>query len=310
MKITLAENFRAVFYAPYYALKSLGLAAREGVDLEWLPPGSPGGAIDDVKRGAIDLTWGGPMRVMRDHDTTPADGASLLCFGEVVARDPFCLVGNPDPAGFGLADLAHLRLGLVSEVPTPWQCLQADLRAAGCDIGTIPLTRGLTMEGQLQALKNGALDVAQLFEPFVSRSIAERAGSLLYTAARRGPTVYTTFICSRAGMAAKGTAFAALDRALQNLLDWMAAEGPGELARITAAYFPDIPADLFRASVERYCDEAVWARSTKVSRAGFDRLAASLLAGGFIASPMDYDACVHCFDPKTMRNPGDSNETA
>ena len=309
MRITLAENFRAVFYAPYYALKSLGLAEREGVELEWLPPGSPGGAIDDVKRGAIDLTWGGPMRVMRDHDTTPADGASLLCFGELVARDPFCLVGTPDPARFRLTDLAHLRLGLVSEVPTPWQCLQADLRAAGCDVSALPVTRGLTMEEQLQALKVGALDVAQLFEPFVSRSIAEQAGSLLYTAAQRGPTVYTTFICSRTGMAAKGTAFAALDRALQTLLDWMAAEGPGELARITATYFPDIPANLFRASVERYCAEGVWARSTEVSRAGFDRLAASLLAGGFIASPMDYDACVHRIAPQAIRNPGDSNET-
>ncbi len=309
MRITLAENFRAVFYAPYYALKSLGLAEREGLDVAWLPPGSPGGAIDDVKRGTVDLTWGGPMRVMRDHDTTPADGASLLCFGEVVARDPFCLVGRPDPAQFRLADLAHLRLGLVSEVPTPWQCLQADLRAADCDINAIPVTWGLTMEAQLQALKDGTLDVAQLFEPFVSQSITERAGALLYTAARRGPTVYTTFICSRAGMAARGAAFAALDRALQHLLDWMDSEGPGELARVTAAYFPDIPADQFRASVERYCAEGVWARKTEVSRAGFDRLAASLLSGGFIASPMSYDACVHRFEPTSPRTPGDPNET-
>ena len=133
MKITLAENFRAIFYAPFYALKVLDLARREGVDIAWLPPGAPGGAIDDVKRGTVDLTWGAPMRVMKDLDSTPADGRSLLCFGEVVARDPFCLVGTPDPAGFDLTALARLRFGVVSEVPTPWLCLQGDLRDAGID---------------------------------------------------------------------------------------------------------------------------------------------------------------------------------
>jgi len=299
MRISLAENFRAVFYAPCYALKSLGLAEQEGLDITWLPPGSPGGAIDDVKRGTVDLTWGGPMRVMRDHDTTPADGASLVCFGEVVARDPFCLVGRPDPAQFRLADLSHLRLGLVSEVPTPWQCLQADLRAAGCDIAAMPVTQGLTMEAQLQALKAGTLDVAQFFEPYVSRSLAEQAGHLLYTAARRGPTVYTTFICSRDGLAARAEAFAALNRALRTLLVWIASEGARELARVTAPTFPDIPSDIFGNAVARYCAEGVWAREPEVSVEGFDRLARSLLGGGFIAKPMAYADCVHRFDAGT-----------
>jgi len=239
------------------------------------------------------------MRVMRDHDTTPADGASLVCFGEVVARDPFCLVGRPDPAQFRLADLSHLRLGLVSEVPTPWQCLQADLRAAGCDIAAMPVTQGLTMEAQLQALKAGTLDVAQFFEPYVSRSLAEQAGHLLYTAARRGPTVYTTFICSRDGLAARAEAFAALNRALRTLLVWIASEGARELARVTAPTFPDIPSDIFGNAVARYCAEGVWAREPEVSVEGFDRLARSLLGGGFIAKPMAYADCVHRFDAGT-----------
>ena len=94
MQLTLAENFRAVFYTPFYVLRELRLAEQAGLNIEWLAPGSPGGAIDQIKDGSVDLTWGGPMRVMKDHDTCPADGSSLLCFGEVVARDPFFLVGS------------------------------------------------------------------------------------------------------------------------------------------------------------------------------------------------------------------------
>ena len=68
MKLTIAENFRAVFYAPFYALRALELAEREGLQIEWLPGERPGGAIDEVKRGRIDAQFGGPMRVMKDHE--------------------------------------------------------------------------------------------------------------------------------------------------------------------------------------------------------------------------------------------------
>lgn len=299
MKITLAENFRAIFYVPFYALKVLGLAEREGVAIEWLPPGAPGGAIEQIKSGAIDLTWGGPMRVMKDHDSTPQNGASLVCFGAVVARDPFCLVGRTAPAGFELADLAALRLGVVSEVPTPWLCLQADLHDAGVAVEAMiasgRVRTGMTMAQQLQALKDGLLDVIQLFEPHVSQALSEGSGKLLYSASARGPTVYTTFICSRDGLAARRAAFAAIYRALDLLQPWIASHGWAELARITAAFFPDVPNEIFRAAVERYCQSGVWARTPRISEPGIDRLSYSLQRGGLIGSRIDYASCVHAF---------------
>ncbi|WP_230590313.1 ABC transporter substrate-binding protein [Bordetella bronchiseptica] len=201
MKLRLAENFRAVFYAPFYALKALGHAERAGLEIEWLAPGDPGGAIDAVKSGAIDLTWGGPMRVIKDHDSAPDNGASLLSFGEAVGRDPFSLVGRAGLAARDLHDLPSLRLGVVSEVPTPWYCLRADLHDRGIDIARDGrLVEGLTMPRQVQALADGTLDVAQLFEPCASQALAA-GGRLLYDAASRGPTVYTTFICTRDGLA-------------------------------------------------------------------------------------------------------------
>ena len=126
MKIRLSENFRAVFYAPYYATQALGLYAREGVEVEFMNSSVPGDAVAGLIDGTIDLTWGGPMRVMRAHDQRP--DSPLVCFCEVVARDPFFLIGRSDRADFRLTDLAHLRFATVSEVPTPWMCLQHDLR--------------------------------------------------------------------------------------------------------------------------------------------------------------------------------------
>ena len=42
MKIRLAENFRAIFYAPFSATQALGLYEREGVDIDFVGSSVPG----------------------------------------------------------------------------------------------------------------------------------------------------------------------------------------------------------------------------------------------------------------------------
>jgi NitT/TauT family transport system substrate-binding protein len=290
MKLRIAENFRAVFYAPFYAIRALGFAAREGLEIDWLPSDTPGGTIEQVKSGAIDAQWGGPMRVLKDHDSTDP---SLLCFAEVVWRDPFYLVGKSRPA-FALEDLAAMRLGVVSEVATPWYCLRADLEDAGVDTAKLNTIRNLTMPQQLEALASGKLDAVQLFEPYASRALAD-GNAILYAAASRGPTAYTAFITSRDSASKRREEFAALERATQAMLDWVAKEGPAKLARVSAPFFPDVPPDLLRSALERYHRAGLWSRTTTVSEAGFERLAHSLHAGGFISRRAAYAECVHDF---------------
>src|SRR5690348_6652348 len=131
MRIKLAENFRAVFYAPFYATQALGFYASEGIAVDLIDSAAPGAATAGLLDGSIDLAWGGPMRVMKARDLDPA--SPLVCFCEVVTRDPFFLLGKANRSSFRLADLARLRVATVSEVPTPWLCLQHDLREQGTD---------------------------------------------------------------------------------------------------------------------------------------------------------------------------------
>ena len=302
MKLRIAENFRAVFYAPFYAIRALGLAEREGLAIEWLPSETPGGTIEEVKRGRIDAQWAGPMRVLKDHDSTPADGARLVCFSEVVGRDPFYLIGRKGQPPLRLKDLAAMRLGIVSEVPTPWYCLRADLEDAGVDTAAMRsagrLVDNLTMPQQLEALAAGKLDVVQLFEPDASRALAD-GNAILYAASSRGATCYTGFITSRESATKRREEFVALTRATQTVLDWVADNGPAELARVTASFFPSVPQNLLRAAYERYHRAGLWSRTTAVSKTGFERLAYSLHDGGFIAHRATYAECVQDFGRRT-----------
>src|SRR4051795_11980563 len=95
MRVKLSENFRAVFYAPFYATHALGYYPTEGVEVELLNSPAPAAAAAGLLDGSIDISWGGPMRVMKAHDENP--NSPMVCFCEVAARDPFFLVGKHDP---------------------------------------------------------------------------------------------------------------------------------------------------------------------------------------------------------------------
>jgi NitT/TauT family transport system substrate-binding protein len=288
VKIRLMENFRAIFYAPYYAAHTLGFYANEGVDVELVSSDAPGDAIAHLANDTIDLTWGGPMRVMTAHDRD--DQSPLVCFGEVVSRDPFFLIGNFER--FKLSDLARLRFAAVSEVPTPWMCLQHDLREADIDPAMITRISDRTMADNYAALRDGQLDVMQAFEPFASQAEMDRAGEILYAASSRGPTVYTAFIATRGKVAAHRDAFVTMTHALAKMQQWLYAHSGKELAEVVASFFSDVPQDLLARSLQRYLDAGLWARDPAMSKQGFERLGSSFLSGGSLKLAPIFENCV------------------
>jgi NitT/TauT family transport system substrate-binding protein len=290
MPIRLMENFRAVFYAPYYATHALGFFAREGIEVELLTSDAPGDAVPRLIDGSIDLTWGGPMRVMRAHDQDAR--SPLVNFCEVVSHDPFFLIGKPGPAPFRLADLAHKRFASVSEVPTPWLCLQHDLREQGLDPDRLPRIADRSMARNYDALRSGGIDVMQAFEPFASLADRDRAGAILYAASTRGPTAYTAFIATRDACARHRGEFATIARATTKMLGWLYSHPAEELAAAVARYFPDVATDVLASSLRRYRDAGLWSRDTRMNERGFARLAQSLHSGSFIARMPGYDECV------------------
>jgi NitT/TauT family transport system substrate-binding protein len=290
MRIRLAENFRALFYAPFYATHALGFYADEGIAVDLLDSPAPAAAAAGLLDGSIDVSWGGPMRVLKARDLDPA--SPLVCFCEVVARDPFFLVGKAEHSDFHLANLPRLKVATVSEVPTPWLCLQHDLRELGIDPKRMNRVANLTMGDNLTALRKGELDVAQMFEPYASMALQAGAGAILYAASSRGPTVYTTFLATHDSIRRNRAAFLAMIRATRRTLDWVAAHRAEELAVAVAPFFQDVPPDLLVSSLGRYRDANLWARSPDVSRQGFDRLAESLKSGEFITHMHSYEDCV------------------
>ena len=280
MAITLQESLRAIFYAPFYVALARGAFAAEGVEIRFASSPRPQDAALRLMDGTVDVCWGGPMRVMETYHHVP--GCDIVNFAEVVTRDPFFLLGREARPGLRLSDLTSVRLATVSEVPTPWLCLQHDLRLAGIDPTRIARVADRTMAENMAALKAGTVDAIQVFEPCPSLLLAEGAAHIWYTAADRGPTSYTTFYTRRGTLATRRDELMRMVRAIHRTQKWVARASGGEIAAAIAGYFADLPTPVLTDACTRYKAIGIWSDTPVLPRAGYDRLRDGLVSGGFV----------------------------
>ncbi|HEY8289255.1 MAG TPA: ABC transporter substrate-binding protein [Acetobacteraceae bacterium] len=288
--ITLSENFRALFYAPFYAAHATGAYMAEGVEVVLRNSPSPAATAADLRGGRIDAMWGGPLRVMLTHAADA--GSDLVCFCDVVARDPFFVIGAKPRTHFSAADLAGIRFAPVAEVPTPWLCLQDDIRRAGVDPASLNRISGPGMAENAAALRAGKLDAVQLFQPYAEELLASGAGHLWYAAADRGLTAYTTLVTRRPVVAARRQELLAMVRAMHRTLRWIAATDGDEIARALAPFFPAIPDELAAAALNRYRALGLYAPDPVLRREGYDRLAGAMRSGGALDRLIPFASCV------------------
>jgi NitT/TauT family transport system substrate-binding protein len=288
--LTLSENFRALFYAPFYATFAIGAFGAEGVEVTLRTSPDPAQTAADLRAGRIDVMWGGPLRVLLTHQADPA--SDVVCFCDVVARDPFFIIGRTPRPDFTLEQLVGLRFASVSEVPTPWLCLQDDLRRSGVDPAGLARVGNRTMAENAADLRAGRLDAAQLFQPHAEALLAAGAGHLWYAAAGRGLTAYTTLVTRRATIASRRAELLAMVRGVHRALRWIAATPGTEVARVLADYFPDVPPPIFAAAIDRYRALDLYGPDPITRREGFDRLSQAMISGGALLRPIPFETCV------------------
>jgi NitT/TauT family transport system substrate-binding protein len=290
MAIVLQESLRGLFYAPYYAALTLGAYDKEGVEVRFVSAASPGAAPSALYDGTADVSWGGPMRVNQLYQER-AD-CDLVCLGEAVTRDPFLLIGREPRPNFTFGDLMSARVATVSEVPTPWLCLQEDLRRARLDPDKLNRIAGRGMADNMAALRRGDIDVVQLFQPLAEELLAGGAGHLWYAQADRGPCSYTTFYARRSILAAKSEEMAGLVRGLYRAQKWLHGASIETLAETVQPYFPAVSQTLLCAALARYRALGIWSPSPILPRDGYERLTAGLVSGGFVHAATPYEIAV------------------
>jgi NitT/TauT family transport system substrate-binding protein len=290
VQLTLCENMRAVPYVPFYLALAGDYWRSEGLDVRHVVSPSTARTATGLLDGSVDVSWGGPMRVMMHHDADPR--CPLVCFAQVVARDPFLLVGRRRKPAFRWRDLAGLRVAPAGDVPTPWMTFQDDLQRAGLDPAAIAGRRVRPMARNLQAYLRGTVDVIQVFEPHAERLVSERRGHVWHRFSERGDIAYTTFYATRRFTGARREACRRLVRGMARAQKALFAATPGAIAAAVAGFLPEVSREALARIIGAYRASGLWARQPDLPPAPYVRLKAALVSGGLIRRDPPYEKVV------------------
>ena len=288
--ITLFENLRAVPYTPFYLAIARGDWAHEGIDVRVETSPAMNQTAEALLDGRADVSWGGPMRVMTYHDADPK--SSLVCFGQVVAGDPFILVGRTQKRNFRFADLIGQRLAVAIEAPTPWLTFQDDLSRAGIDPHGLRRLKDRPMVENVALFKRGRLDVVQVFEPYAYTLVKSGKGHIWHRFATRGDIAYTSFYTTRTFARRNRKTCEALVRGIARAQAALHRETPTEIAGQIGAFFPGLEKSALTQMIKGYRESGLWARPPALPAEAFTRLKAALVSGGLITSDPPYERLV------------------
>jgi NitT/TauT family transport system substrate-binding protein len=171
-------------------------------------------------------------------------------------------------------------------------CLQDDIRRDGADPAAVARVTDATMAQNAAALRAGALEAVQVFQPYAEDLLASDAGHLWYAAADRGLTAYTTLVTRRAVLDRKRDELLSMVRAMHLTLRWIRATPGAEIQRVLASYFPDVAPMIFAAAIDRYRALSLYGPDPVTRREGFDRLAAAMRSGGVLRREIPFEECV------------------
>ncbi len=289
-RITLFENLRAVPYTPFYLAIARGDWEREGLDVRVETSPAMAQTAEALLDGRADVSWGGPMRVMTYHDKKP--DCPLVCFGQVVARDPFILVGREPNERFRFQDLARLRVAVADEAPTPWMTFQDDLGRAGLPPGKLKRTPDQAMSDNVAALRAGKIDVVQVFEPYAEQLVSEGIGHIWHRFAERGDIAYTSFYTTRDFAKRQRRTCRALVKGIGRAQLALHSEPAADIARTIRPFFPELTQRRLARMISNYRKSGLWAKTPALPPEAFTRLKAALLSGGLIKRDVPYENAV------------------
>jgi len=177
-------------------------------------------------------------------------------------------------------------------VPTPWLCLQDDIRRDGADPAALDRTNGPTMAENADALRAGRLDAIQVFQPYAEELLRSGAGHVWYAAANRGLTAYTTLVTRRSVLTSRRDELAAMVRAMYRTLRWLDATPGMEIALALRSFFPGVPTPTCAAAIDRYRALKLYGSDPITRPEGVERLQDAMRSGGALDRVIPFETMV------------------
>lgn len=285
-----------VYYCAHFVAESLGFFTQQGVAVEFTTAQSgghtiQGGQVPAVMAGEADLTIGGPMVIMKNHEE---GGPALVCFCASVAGNPWFLAAKNAQPAFTLADLRGRKVIDVGNVGTASLCFHWLLKQQGLTENEVEILPGSGDQMRdFAAVASGEIDYALHSLHALAPAVADGQLAVVQSlAVATGAVPWSAYIARPDVMAAKRAAFQSFTRAIGMALQWLSAHSAEEVSRVIAPFYRDYPADALIEAVRGYQTSQTFARSTVISAEDFGHFSDILQQAGWLTRAAPYAALV------------------
>jgi NitT/TauT family transport system substrate-binding protein len=285
-----------IYYCAHFVAEALGFFKANGVSVIFTTTESggttvQGGQIPAVLSGEADLTIGGPMVTMKNHED---GGTPLVSFCAAVERNPWFLAGRSARTSFRIGDLRGRRIIDVGNVGTASLCFRWLLEANGLTGNDVEVLPGSgSPQADFDRVAAGEIDYALHSLHALAPAIAGgRLAIVSDLAGSTGPVPWSAYIARPEVVAGNHRAFAAFTTAIGQALDWIGSNTAASVAKVVAPSYADYPDMALELAIEGYQKARVFASSTAIARTDFDHFAAILRGAGWLTSNVPYDALV------------------
>jgi NitT/TauT family transport system substrate-binding protein len=284
-----------IYYCAHFVAEALGFFKANGVSVIFTTSESggktiQGGQIPAVLSGEADLTIGGPMVTMKNHED---GGTPLVSFCAAVERNPWFLAGATAKDDFKISDLRGTSVIDVGNVGTASLCFRWLLENHGLTGAVEVLPGSGLQEADFDRVASGEIDYALHSLHALAPAIAEgKLAIVTDLAGPTGPVPWSAYIARPEVVTEHGTAFEGFASAIAQALDWIRSNTAASIAKIVAPYYADYPPAALELAIDGYQHAKVFAASTAISEADFNHFAAILRGVGWLTSDVPYDALV------------------
>jgi NitT/TauT family transport system substrate-binding protein len=290
MRLTVAQPFRSLFYAPQYVAIHGGHFAAEGLDVQAVVADGSTNTLRALVEGTAQISLGG---LMRSLDVADRGGRLFPHFAEVNSRNGFFLLSRTPRPDFTWRDLVGRTVISFAGAPTPWQCMLTVLRRHGLDPARVTFVRDLHGADAVAAFRAGRGEFLEAGQPTAEELLSGGAAHLVASMGEAtGPVPFSSYMTTPDRLRREPELLLRFTRAVYLAERWMARHDAAAIGDLIAPDFADVPADLRRRAVERYQRQGTWATDPLLRRPGFEYLQQILLDGGFIKRRHRYEDLV------------------
>jgi NitT/TauT family transport system substrate-binding protein len=278
----------SVFYSPLIAAIAGGFLQDEGLGATYFqkPPQRNqyemfrSGEVD-IMQAAVSTSWDPLSKGIRDIP---------LHFAQINQRDGFFLTGRAGSTTFEWKDLEGARL-LADHAQQPFAMLKYGLHLKGIPLDRIHLLNAGPPDAMAKAFREGKGDYVHLQGPAPQQLEIDGAGKIVAAMGEVIPPVaFSSLMATREFLSSeKAQAFM---RAYRRSLRFVIESPAREVAKIEAAFFPDIPAGAIESAVVRYQQLGTWRLDPTITREQYETAMDVFIYAGVFKERFAYEDVV------------------